>query len=342
MKNILMLFLALIFTTQVYSQEFTEQSVWRFNILFETGKSDIQNNYFPRLDSLSNALQDSTFNVTLSAHTDNSGSDESNEILSKSRAEAIKNYLIQRGINDQRLKSLWKGEAEPISENDTEGGKAQNRRVTVEVFRRIYLSQVTSVVRDDSGMVVVNALVTMRSKFLNDSTRTDSVGKFTINVPYKQPAIIEVTAKDHFYDKQILNLGVFKVKIKDFEIAKAVIGKKMKIKDLNFYGDKAILLPDSKPNLRIILIFMRINPTYKIDILGHVNQEGFPSPVNSYEHTLSLNRAKMVYEYLIENGISAERMQYQGFSNWEMLYPRPVNDKQKELNRRVEIRILEK
>jgi outer membrane protein OmpA-like peptidoglycan-associated protein len=342
MKNILMLFFALGCATQIYSQEFTEQSIWRFNILFETGKSDIQNIYFPRLDSLANALQDSTFNATISAHTDNSGSDESNEKLSKNRAEAIKNYLTQRGINDQRLKTLWKGENESISENNTEGGKAQNRRVTVEVFRRIYLSQVTSVVRDDSGMVVVNALVTMRSKYLNDSTRTDSMGKFTINVPYKQPAIIEVTAKDHFYDKQIVNLGVFKVKIKDFEIAKAVIGKKMKIKDLNFFGDKAILIPDSKPNLRILLIFRRINPTYKIDIMGHVNIEGFPRPVNTYEHTLSLNRAKMVYDYLIENGISAERMQYHGFSNWEMLYPNPVNDKQMELNRRVEIRILEK
>ncbi len=342
MKNILMLLFALGFITQVYSQEFTEQSIWRFNILFETGKSDIQNTYFPRLDSLANALQDSTFNVTISAHTDNSGSDESNEKLSKNRAETIKNYLIQRGINDQRLKSQWKGEIEPISDNNTEGGKAQNRRVTVEVFRRIYLSQVTSVVRNDSGMAVVNALVTMRSKFLNDSIRTDSTGRFTIYVPYKQPAIIEVIAQDHFYDKQIVNLGVFKVKIKDFEIAKAVIGKKMKIKDLNFYGDKAILLPDSKPNLRILLIFMRINSTYKIDIMGHVNAEGFPAPVGTFHHTLSVDRAKIVYEYLIENGIPAERMQYHGFSNWEMLYPNPVNDKQMELNRRVEIRILEK
>ena len=342
MKNILTFLFALGCATQIYSQEFTEQSIWRFNILFEMGKSDIQNNYFPRLDSLANALQDSTFNVTISAHTDNSGSDLSNEKLSKNRAEAIKNYLIQRGINDQRLKTLWKGENEPISENDTEGGKAQNRRVTVEFFRRIYLSQVTSVVRNDSGMAVVNALVTMRSKFLNDSTRTDSMGKFTINVPYKQPAIIEVTAKDHFYDKQIVNLGVFKVKIKDFEIVKVEIGKRLKIRDLNFHGGVAVLLPEAKPNLKIILLFMRLNPNYKIELAGHIHGIGYIAPVKSPDYQLSVERAEVVYKYLLENGISKERMIFRGYANWEMLFPDAFTEEQKTANRRVEIRILEK
>jgi outer membrane protein OmpA-like peptidoglycan-associated protein len=325
------------------AQDFVDKSIWTFNVLFESGKSQVQISYFKKLDSLSNAIkQDTMLHVGIMAHTDNSGSDVSNEKLSRDRAEAIKNDLSQRGIVENRLKTSWKGEVEPISDNFTEGGKAKNRRVTITLFRRIYIAKATSIVKNDSGVIVPNAIVTMRSKYLADTTRTDSAGVFTIKVPYKQNAIIEVTAKEHFYDKKILNLGVLKANVKEFVIATIEIGKKLRIKDLKFYGDQDVLLPEAKFDLKILLLFMRINSTYKIELAGHVNWVGYLAKVNSQEHKLSLDRSKTVYKYLVENGIAKERMTCKGYANWEMLFPMASLEEEMTANRRVEVRVLEK
>jgi outer membrane protein OmpA-like peptidoglycan-associated protein len=322
---------------------FVDKPVWQFTLLFDVGKAAIQPQFHSKLDSLAVGMaHDTSFQVRIKAHTDASGSDALNEKLSKSRAETLKNYLSTRGIDDNRLETAWKGEFEPISDNDTEGGKMQNRRVTVEVFRRIYLAKMTSTVKSDSGVAVPNALVMVRSQYLTDSTRTDSLGVFSINVPYKQPAIVEVTAKDHFYDKKTLNLGVLSVKVKDFIIAKAEIGKKLKIKDLNFYGDEARLLPESEPNLKIILFFLRLNPSYKIELAGHINGEQKLEPINSFGYNLSVARAKMVYNYLVFNGIDPNRLTYKGYANWEMIFINAYTPEGEKANRRVEIRILEK
>lgn len=343
MKNLLFLLLNFLSISTVYSQNFTDLPVWQFTILFQTDKANIQTQYKTKLDSLANGMvADSAFQVKITAHTDITGSIDENEKLSKLRAETIKNYLIQQGINEKRLVASWKAASEPIADNNTEGGKEQNRRVTIEVFRRIYLAKVTSVVKNDLGAVVPNALVMMRSKYLSDSTHTDSAGVFSIDVPFKQPAVIEVTAKDHFYDKQLLNIGIFKVKIKDFVIAKTEIGKKLSVKDLHFYGGEAILLPESKPELKILLFFLKINPTYKIELAGHINGVGSIVPRGSKDFKLSENRAKTVYQFLIENGIDEKRLVYKGYANWEMVFPNAQTEKQMAANRRVEVRILEK
>lgn len=343
MKNLLIFTVGFFFTLPIFAQNFTDLPVWQFNILFQTDRAIVQPQFLSTLDSLANGMvADSAFQVKITAHTDNTGSTDENEKLSKLRAETIKNYLIQRGINEKCLAVFWKAASEPVADNNTEGGKEQNRRVTIEVFRRIYLAQVTSVVKNDSGGVVPNALVLMRSKYLSDSTHTDSTGVFSINVPFKQAAVIEVTAKDHFYDKKVLNLGVFKVKLKDFIIAKTEIGKKLNVKDLHFYGGEAILLPESKPELKILLFFLKINPTYKIELAGHINGVGSIVPVGSKDFKLSENRAKTVYQFLIENGIHEKRLVYKGYANWEMVFPNAQIESQMAANRRVEIRILEK
>ena len=343
MKNLLFLLLNFLSISTVYSQNFTDLPVWQFTVLFQTDKANIQTQYKTKLDSLANGMvADSAFQVKITAHTDITGSFDENEKLSKLRAETIKNYLIQQGINEKRLAASWKAASEPIADNNTEGGKEQNRRVTIEVFRRIYLAKVTSVVKNDLGAVIPNALVMMRSKYLSDSTHTDSAGVFSIDIPFKQPTIVEVTAKDHFYDKKVLNLGIFKVKLKDFIIAKTEIGKKLNVKDLYFYGNQAVLLPESKPELKILLFFLKINPTYKIELAGHVNAPGFIATVKSFEYTISVDRAKMVYNYLIENGISEKRLVYKGYANWEMLFPDAKTLEEFNANKRVEVRILEK
>ena len=67
--------------------------------------------------------------VEISGHTDSVGSDEYNQALSLRRAQAVKNWLTQRGVAGNRMKTVGKGEQEPIAGNDTADGRMENRRI---------------------------------------------------------------------------------------------------------------------------------------------------------------------------------------------------------------------
>jgi outer membrane protein OmpA-like peptidoglycan-associated protein len=343
MKKLSVCLWVMLYFNALHAQDYKDKSIWQFDIFFESGKSDIQQTDVLKLDSVSVAmLTDTNYHVKIAAHTDNTGSDMSNERLSKKRAEIIQTYIRSKGLDSARFALTWRGEIDPIADNTTDVGKSKNRRATVTLIRRIYLAQITSIVKNDSGQVVPNALVYMTSPYLSDSTNTDSTGSFTLKVPFKQPVVIEVTAKDHFYDRKFLNLGVLKVKLSDFSIALVTLNKRLKIKDLIFQGNLPILVPESEPHLKIILKFMRLNPSYKIQIDGHVHGIGFIAPENSFEYQLSVQRAQFVYNYLAKSGIAKERMTYKGYANWEMLYPNATNEVQMSANRRVEIRVVAK
>lgn len=102
------------------------------DIYFDQGKSAIVMNekmqqYLKNVRTL--LEQDSTKSLLLTGHTDNVGSDADNLKLGLQRAEQVKNALTQTGIHVTKINTTSKGEAEPIKSNDTEEGKAVNRRV---------------------------------------------------------------------------------------------------------------------------------------------------------------------------------------------------------------------
>jgi outer membrane protein OmpA-like peptidoglycan-associated protein len=70
-------------------------------------------------------------NISIEGHTDSKGAEEYNMNLSKSRAEAVKNALIGRGLSSSRLQTIGFGESKPVATNDTEAGRQQNRRVRI-------------------------------------------------------------------------------------------------------------------------------------------------------------------------------------------------------------------
>jgi len=71
--------------------------------------------------------------IIISGHTDDVGSDEANRTLSQKRAQSVKDWLVARGISANRMKVVGKGEAEPMATNETEDGRAQNRRMEFSV-----------------------------------------------------------------------------------------------------------------------------------------------------------------------------------------------------------------
>jgi OOP family OmpA-OmpF porin len=99
------------------------------NLDFEFNKAIIKPASFASLDELSEVLNKVNWNLILSGHTDNVGSEDFNLKLSSKRAEAVKNYLINKGIAAERITAKGFGETMPIAPNDTEENRAINRRV---------------------------------------------------------------------------------------------------------------------------------------------------------------------------------------------------------------------
>ena len=104
------------------------------NLEFEVAKDVILAGSFTSLDELAGVLMKKpTWKLEISGHTDNAGDDESNLVLSKKRAEAVKNYLVSKGIDATRFVINYFGETKPIADNSTTEGRAKNRRVEMKV-----------------------------------------------------------------------------------------------------------------------------------------------------------------------------------------------------------------
>lgn len=107
------------------------------NIFFEYNKSEIQDESEDELDRLFEFLKSNpAITIEISGHTDASGSAEYNLELSKKRADAVKNYLVKKGVSSDRLVSKGYGKAKPVASNTTEEGKAQNRRVEFTILKK--------------------------------------------------------------------------------------------------------------------------------------------------------------------------------------------------------------
>ena len=108
-----------------------ERGCWIISeALFDFNKYQIKADFYPHLNEIVTVLRENpTMVIEIQGHTDNVGSSQYNRKLSENRAKAVKNFLIKKGINDQRLIAVGFGFSRPKTTNRTEEGKALNRRV---------------------------------------------------------------------------------------------------------------------------------------------------------------------------------------------------------------------
>lgn len=104
------------------------------NLEFDLGKSTIRPKSFPTLDRVAELLVSKNFSLKLAGHTDNTGSAELNMRLSKDRAESIKSYLVDKGVNASRVEATGYGKNQPIATNKTAAGRQKNRRVEFTLY----------------------------------------------------------------------------------------------------------------------------------------------------------------------------------------------------------------
>lgn len=102
------------------------------NVTFAFNDASLQSQFYPVLDDVARTLAE--YNQTIvevAGHTDSVGSDAYNHDLSVRRAESVASYLASHGVMRERLITVGAGESRPIASNDTDSGRAQNRRVEI-------------------------------------------------------------------------------------------------------------------------------------------------------------------------------------------------------------------
>lgn len=100
------------------------------NVFFATNQSEFLPQSFSELDRLVSFLKENiNTRILISGHTDNTGNEEQNKLLSMARAKAVANYLLQNGVSELQIEYMGYGSSKPIKSNETEEGKQANRRV---------------------------------------------------------------------------------------------------------------------------------------------------------------------------------------------------------------------
>ncbi|MBI5539579.1 MAG: OmpA family protein [Bacteroidia bacterium] len=106
------------------------------DVHFETAKATLTSNSFASLNDLVGALKaNPTMVIEIAGHTDNVGTDETNNTLSQERANSVMKYLISKGIAANRVSAKGYGSSQSVASNKDEAGRQQNRRTEVRIIK---------------------------------------------------------------------------------------------------------------------------------------------------------------------------------------------------------------
>jgi len=105
------------------------------NITFATNSAQINGGFYQTLDSINVVLKEfQKTQIKISGHTDSTGNSERNQTLSEDRAESVRQYLVSGGLKAGRVQTAGYGSRRPIGDNNSAGGREQNRRVELELL----------------------------------------------------------------------------------------------------------------------------------------------------------------------------------------------------------------
>lgn len=172
-----------------------------------------------------------------------------------------------------------------------------------------------------------------------DSFMTANDGTYKFLCAFDEIVTMDVFAKGYFYNAQ--DVVIKPNQAQRVSLQPLQVGRVASITNLYFVGNEATLLTSSDTELAKILRFMNLNKDITIEIAGHVNAPGVdPKKLPKDEFNISTKRALTIRKFLIKNGFSEEKISSKGYGNAQMKYPEPTTERQEELNRRVEIKVL--
>lgn len=180
----------------------------------------------------------------------------------------------------------------------------------------------------ESGKIIVN------------SASDPETGEFLVPLPVNKDYALLVSKSKYLFHSENFTLTQLdsssKAYAMDIALHPIEIGQKVVLNNIFFATDSFALKPQSKIELQKLLQFMRQNPSVRIEIGGHTDNTG----QKEKNRVLSDNRARSVYQYLLDKGIETSRLSYKGFGDSQ---PINANDSEahKALNRRTEFKVIE-
>ncbi len=103
-------------------------------VSFKTGKAALSESSYPLLGLLASVARNCNARIEIAGHTDSRGDAAINLKLSQRRADAVRKYLVQSGVNLDWVKAIGYGETQPVADNRTEAGRKANRRIELRVL----------------------------------------------------------------------------------------------------------------------------------------------------------------------------------------------------------------
>jgi outer membrane protein OmpA-like peptidoglycan-associated protein len=177
------------------------------------------------------------------------------------------------------------------------------------------------------------------SKVIAESTSDPATGEFLLALPTERNYALNVAREGYLFYSDNFSLTGSNTStrpfIKNIPLKPIRVGETVILRNIFFDTDKYTLKNESVTELEKLILLLLKNPKLRIDISGHTDNEG----TAEYNLELSKNRAKTVYEYLIRQGISRERLTYSGYG---LSRPVDVNttEQGRAANRRTEFRVL--
>jgi outer membrane protein OmpA-like peptidoglycan-associated protein len=254
-------------------------------------------------NEIRNLVKKDIVNIKIYSYTDFLGTVPHNKYLSQRRANQVRTYLISQGVKPELITECKGMGIHPFSSNE-------NRRNP-----------------DDRGILQHRV--------------TKLVYEYNEAQAEKMAVVVETTSEEEIVVEQQEVIPIFA----NLSEENLVVGENIVLDNILFQGGTPLFKPESEMALKQLLLAMQQHPDLKIEIQGHIccqddDLDGYDRINQNYE--LSSNRAKAVYDYLIEGGIDAKRMSYIGFGSKFKRFPEERSAREEDLNRRVEIYIVDK
>ncbi len=201
-------------------------------------------------------------------------------------------------------------------------------------------------ITNEKGEVPANVTIELKNTETGKITEgviDNETGKYVAVVSVKKEEEVLLTAKKEGYafSSQLVSSGldvVGKPQLRPkLEVQPIEVGKAYRINDINFETNSYELNHRAKIVIDEFVDFLKLNPKIKIAIQGHTDDVGKAEDNMALSH----NRARVVYEYIIEKGINSQRLSYKGFGKTVPLVPN-TNEINRAKNRRTEFLIVEK
>jgi len=241
--------------------------------------------------------------VSITGSTDDIGSLGYNDTLSKKRVNFIYSKVIGKLKIREDFKTISLGEKGATSDNN-----AENRKAVI-----LYLLE--------KDLHLEEEILGIKKEIKEEQPKPEIV--YPEKLVFENP---NGTKSEFKLDRAFMN-----------KVGEAKSGEKLIIENLNFVINTFAVVNESRGKLYELLLVLQKNPSLKIEIQGHI----CCMPVDRAD--LSTQRAKALYNFLLNQNISKDRLSYKGFGSTQPIYPLPEkNEQERAANRRVEIFIVNK